>query len=72
VALQASIGFDVQAVPGIKNWLFGGEGLFLSRLTGPGRVILQTMPLSRLAESLQAQMGPTGGRKGGQTTLTFG
>jgi uncharacterized protein (TIGR00266 family) len=49
---QAQMPFDVQMVPGIKNKLFGGEGLFLATLTGPGRVWLQTLPIANLAHSL--------------------
>jgi uncharacterized protein (AIM24 family) len=49
---QAGMAFDVQMVPGIKNKLFGGEGLFLATLTGPGRVWLQTLPIANLAHSL--------------------
>ena len=49
---QAQMAFDVQMVPGIKNKLFGGEGLFLATLTGPGRVWLQTLPIANLAHSL--------------------
>src|SRR5258708_35649943 len=40
-------------VPGIKNMLFGGDGIFLAALTGPGRVWLQSLPLSNLAHALQ-------------------
>src|SRR4029079_6066588 len=47
---QAQMAFDVQMVPGIKNKLFGGEGLFLATLTGPGRVWLPTPPLGDLDE----------------------
>lgn len=43
---------DVQTVKGVKNVLFGGEGLFNTIVTGPGRVVLQTMPLSTFAESI--------------------
>jgi uncharacterized protein (AIM24 family) len=39
-------------VPGIKNMIFGGDGLFLASLTGPGRVWLQTLPISRLAHQI--------------------
>jgi uncharacterized protein (TIGR00266 family) len=46
---QASVGFQITTVPGIKNMVFGGDGLFLAALTGPGRVWLQTLPISRLA-----------------------
>jgi uncharacterized protein (AIM24 family) len=49
---QAGMAFDVQLVPGIKNKLFGGEGLFLATLTGPGRVWLQTLPIANLAHAL--------------------
>jgi len=52
VALQPSVSFDIQMVPGIKTALFGGEGLFFAQLTGPGRVILQTLPFSRLADRI--------------------
>ncbi len=50
VAMQASVDYDIEMVKGIKTALFGGEGLFYVKLTGPGRVILQTLPFSRLAE----------------------
>ena len=43
---------DIQTVPGIKNMLFGGEGLFNTIITGPGRVILQTMPLYGIARAI--------------------
>ena len=50
-AMDESVDFDIQRVKGVKNMLFG-EGLFFTKLTGPGRVWLQTMPISRLAEAL--------------------
>ena len=43
---------EIQTVKGVKNALFGGEGLFLTRLTGPGKIWLQTMPISNVAEGL--------------------
>lgn len=46
---EPSVNYDIQFVGGFKNMLFGGEGLFLATLTGPGKVILQTLPFSRLA-----------------------
>jgi len=49
VAFQESVQYDIQFVGGFKNTLFGGEGLFLASLRGPGRAILQTLPFSRLA-----------------------
>lgn len=50
-AMEESVGFDIERVKGAKNILFG-EGLFFSRLTGPGTVWLQTMPISSLARAL--------------------
>jgi uncharacterized protein (TIGR00266 family) len=53
VAYTPSIDFDIEMVRGIKNWMFGGEGLFFAKLTGPGKVWLQSLPISRLAGRLQ-------------------
>ena len=50
---------DIQNVKGMKNMLFGGEGLFNTVITGPGRVILQTMPVNRFASAVAAVL-PTG------------
>ena len=49
VAFQPSVAYDIQLAGGIKTSLFGGEGLFLASLTGPGSVWLQSLPFSRLA-----------------------
>ena len=54
VAFQPSVDYDIQFVGGFTNALFGGEGLFLATLRGPGRVYLQTLPFSRLADRLKA------------------
>ena len=50
-AMEESVDFDIERVKGAKNILFG-EGLFFSKLTGPGKVWIQTMPISKLAESI--------------------
>ena len=62
VALAPSVDYDIQMVPGIKTAMFGGEGLFFVQLTGPGRVILQTLPFSRLANRIIAAAPRMGGR----------
>lgn len=54
VAFAPSVAYDIQFVGGFKNALFGGEGLFLARLTGPGTVYLQSLPFSRLADRIFA------------------
>jgi uncharacterized protein (TIGR00266 family) len=50
--MDPTIQFDIQMVPGFKNILFGGEGLFLATVTGPGHVVLQSMPIMNLAEEI--------------------
>ena len=57
--VDATCALDVQAVKGVKNVLFGGEGLFNTVITGPGRVVLQTMPASALAGMIAAML-PSG------------
>ena len=64
VAYQASVNFDIQYVGKIKSALFGGEGLFFATLRGPGRVWLQSLPLSRLAGRIVTAAPQTG--KGGK------
>ena len=47
--MDATCSLDIQAVKGVKNMIFGGEGVFHTVVTGPGRIVLQTMPISALA-----------------------
>jgi uncharacterized protein (TIGR00266 family) len=54
VAFDPTVDYDIVRVGGIKTSLFGGEGLFFAALTGPGRVWLQTLPFSRLADRIHA------------------
>lgn len=54
VAFTRDVNYDVQFVGGIKNTLFGGEGVFFATLTGPGRVWVQSLPISRLASRIIA------------------
>jgi uncharacterized protein (TIGR00266 family) len=56
----ASVSTDIQMVSGISNFLFGGEGMFLATLTGPGRVWLQSMPLMNLAEAIARYLPAAG------------
>jgi uncharacterized protein (AIM24 family) len=53
VAYTAGVDFDIEFIRGIKNWMFGGEGLFYAILRGPGSLWLQSLPISRLAGRLQ-------------------
>ncbi|MDA0660926.1 MAG: TIGR00266 family protein [Planctomycetota bacterium] len=64
VALTPSVNYDIQMVKGFKNVIFGGEGLFLATLTGPGQVWLQSLPFARLAGRVLANASPSSlGRK---------
>ena len=51
-AMDSTCSLEVKSVPGVKNILFGGEGLFNTIITGPGRVVLQSMPLSNIAGAI--------------------
>jgi uncharacterized protein (AIM24 family) len=52
VALQPTVKYDIQFVGKVKTALFGGEGIFFATLTGPGKVWLQSLPFSRLADRI--------------------
>lgn len=69
VALLPTVAYDVQFVGGIKTALFGGEGLFFATLTGPGKVWLQSLPLSRLADRIYSAAPQTGGRRRGEGSV---
>src|SRR4051795_4483710 len=71
-AMDATVDYDIEMVPGIKTALFGGEGLFFARLTGPGRVLLQTMPFSRLADHILAAAPDHGGHRHDQRLGSIG
>lgn len=65
VAMAPSVDYDIQFVGGFKNALFGGEGLFLAKLTGPGKVYLQSLPFSRLADRIRAAQNIQVGERSG-------
>jgi uncharacterized protein (TIGR00266 family) len=56
VAFATTVDYDIQFVGGFKNALFGGEGLFLTKMTGPGKVFLQSLPFSRLVDRIKRGM----------------
>jgi uncharacterized protein (AIM24 family) len=55
-ALSQTVDYDVVTVGGVKSMIFGGEGVFFARLRGPGRIWLQSLPFSRLAGRIMANM----------------
>src|SRR6267378_3793046 len=74
VAFQPTVAYDIQYVGKIKSALFGGEGLFFATLRGPGRIWLQSLPLSRLAGRIVAAAPQTGrgGKEEGSILGRFG
>ncbi len=72
VSMTDTVTYDIQYVGGVKNALFGGEGLFYARLTGPGHVVLQTLPFSRLANRIASAMGGNKGESRGLAGIGSG
>ena len=72
VGFDDSVDYDITMVKGIGSMLFGGEGLFLASLTGPGRVYLQSLPFSRLADRIIASAPASGGSDRGEGSLLGG
>jgi len=70
-AFHSSISFQITMVPGIKNMIFGGDGIFLAELVGPGSVWLQTLPLSRLAHKIGEYL-PQGGESRSPVSTVVG
>ncbi|MCJ9427561.1 TIGR00266 family protein [Kordiimonas marina] len=68
-AMTADVDMDIEKVGGIKSMIFGGEGVFFARLTGPGKVWLQSLPFSRLAGRIHASMPQHGGHRGEGSVL---
>jgi uncharacterized protein (TIGR00266 family) len=62
---EPSVAYNIQMVKGIKNIVFGGEGLFFVSLTGPGRIWLQTMPMSKLAGAIRQYLPSSEGKSDG-------
>ncbi len=70
-AFTSTTTFQITRVPGIRNLIFGGDGIFLALLTGPGRVWLQTLPISKLAHALQEYL-PTARRETAESGVVGG
>lgn len=72
MAFHPTVSMDVRAVGGIKSMLFGGEGVFLATLTGPGKVWLQSLPFSRMAGRMLAAAPQGGGQARGEGSVLGG
>ncbi|WP_420238595.1 TIGR00266 family protein [Telmatobacter bradus] len=71
-AFHTSVSFQITMVPGIKNVIFGGDGIFLAELVGPGSVWLQTLPISRLAHKISEYLPHGESRPSGGAALGGG
>ena len=69
VAFEPSITYDIQRAGGLKSMIFGGEGIFLTTLKGSGRVLLQSLPFSRLADRIIQNSPKAGGRRTGEGSI---
>ncbi len=72
VAFSSGIDYNIEMVKGIKNAFFGGEGLFLATLSGPGKVWIQSLPFSRLADRIIASAPKMGGKRKGEGSILGG
>lgn len=72
VAFQPTVEYDIKFVGGVKSALFGGEGLFFATLRGPGKVWLQSLPFSRLADRIIASAPRSGGKQTGEGSVLGG
>ena len=72
VAFTSGIDYDIQFVGGIRNTVFGGEGLFFAVLSGPGRVWIQSLPFSRLADKIISSAPKMGGKRKGEGSILGG
>lgn len=72
VAMTKDVNYDIKFVGGIKNTIFGGEGLFYAELTGPGDVWLQSLPFSRLANRVLRYAPRAGGSRKGEGSILGG
>ncbi|EDM43438.1 hypothetical protein SCB49_00275 [unidentified eubacterium SCB49] len=69
IGFDSSVNYDIEFVGGIKNTVFGGEGLFFATLTGPGTVYVQSLPFSRLANRVWAAAPKSGGKDKGEGSI---
>jgi uncharacterized protein (TIGR00266 family) len=72
VAFESTINYDIQRAGNLKSMVFGGEGLFLATLQGTGRVWLQSLPFSRLADRILQNAPSTGGKQSGEGSVVRG
>jgi uncharacterized protein (TIGR00266 family) len=72
VGFTRYVNYDIEMIKGVRNMIFGGEGLFYARLEGPGKVWIQTLPFSRLSDRIMAASRQYGGKGKGEGSILGG
>lgn len=72
VGFSSSVHYDIEFIGGIRNTIFGGEGMFFATLRGPGTVAIQSLPFSRLADRIIASAPSAGGKRKGEGSILGG
>ena len=72
VAFEPTVAYDITTMPGFKNVVFGGEGLFITTLTGPGKVFLQGLPMERVVDQIARRIPSGGGGMGMGIPMAMG
>lgn len=72
IGFTKDVDYDIEFIGGIKNSIFGGEGLFYATLRGPGTVYIQSLPFSRLADRIIASAPKAGGESRGEGSILGG
>mgnify|MGYP001824071507 FL=1 len=72
VGFSKTVNYDIEFIGGIRNTLFGGEGMFFANLTGPGLVAVQSLPFSRLADRILSHAPSSGGKRKGEGSVLGG
>jgi len=72
VGFSRTVDYDIEFVGGIRNTIFGGEGMFFATLRGPGTVAIQSLPFSRLANRVLAYAPKSGGKSRGEGSILGG
>ena len=72
VGFEPNVDYDIQFVGGLRNTIFGGEGVFFARLRGPGKVFIQSLPFSRLADRVISSAPKMNGKSKGEGSILGG
>jgi uncharacterized protein (TIGR00266 family) len=72
VGFETNVNYDIEFIGGLRNTFFGGEGVFFAKLKGPGKVFIQSLPFSRLADKIVSSAPKMGGKSKGEGSILGG